>query len=303
MQRTVIALRNIACLHVIFLCLVSAHAQTDWPVVGHDPQALRYSPLKQIDVHNVAGLAPAWTFQLKDDDNATGSRTIESVPLVVNGRRYVSWPFCHVAALDPETGRTLWQYTASNCPYRGPGLSSMRSVAYWPGDKQQPARILFGTEEGELYALDARTGTPVEEFGVKGIVNLKTPDVMRGYTRMHYGLTSAPLIYQDLVITGSHIDDETGRVIVREQATHIADIMEKTGDDDVRVVVRGHLIVERTTAEDVVSRKRHQHRMLDIVVERVAVSNAFERQARPRLPDADSQPCRADHPHCDAGAR
>ena len=27
---------------------------------------------------------------------------------------------------------------------------------------------------------------------------------------MHYGLTSAPLIYEDLVITGSHIDDETG---------------------------------------------------------------------------------------------
>jgi quinoprotein glucose dehydrogenase len=195
----------------IFVCLLRTHAQTDWPDVGHDPQALRYSPLKQIDVHNVARLAPAWTFRLKDEDNANGSRTIESVPLVVNGRMYVSWPFCHVAALDPGTGQQLWHYTASNCPYRGPGLSSMRSVAYWPGDRLRPARILFGTEEGELYALDAKTGAPVDEFGAKGIVNLKTPEVMRGYTRMHYGLTSAPLIYQDLVITGSHIDDETGR--------------------------------------------------------------------------------------------
>jgi quinoprotein glucose dehydrogenase len=33
---------------------------------------------------------------------------------------------------------------------------------------------------------------------------------MKSYPRMHYGLTSAPLIYEDLVITGSHIDDETG---------------------------------------------------------------------------------------------
>ena len=56
---------NIVCLHVIFLSLLSVHAQTDWPIVGHDPHALRYSPLKQIDVHNVASLAPAWTFQLK----------------------------------------------------------------------------------------------------------------------------------------------------------------------------------------------------------------------------------------------
>jgi glucose dehydrogenase len=210
-SRRVRASLNIVCLNVIFLSLLSVHAQTDWPIVGHDPQALRYSPLKQIDVNNVARLAPAWTFQLKDDNNATGSRTIESVPLVVNGRMYVSWPFCHVAALDPETGHPLWQYTASNCPYRGPGLSSMRSLAFWPGDKQHSPRILFGTEEGELYALDAKAGAPVEEFGVKGIVNLKTPEVMRGYTRMHYGLTSAPLVYQDLVITGSHIDDETGR--------------------------------------------------------------------------------------------
>ena len=114
------------------------------------------------------------------------------MPLVVNGRMYVSWPFCHVAALDPETGQQLWRYTAPNCPYRGPGLSSMRSVAYWPGDKVRAARILFGTEEGELYALDAKTGVPVEEFGAKGIVNLKTPEVMKSYPRMHYGLTSAP---------------------------------------------------------------------------------------------------------------
>ena len=78
------------------------------------------------------GSRPPGPFQLKYDDNSgdsIGSRTIESVPLVVNGRMYVSWPFCHVAALDPETGQQLWQYTASNCPYRGPGLSSMRSVA------------------------------------------------------------------------------------------------------------------------------------------------------------------------------
>ena len=195
---------------VVFVSLLPVHAQTGWPDVGHDHQAQRYSPLKQIDVQNVSRLGPLWTYRLTHEADGTGSRTIESVPLVVNGRMYVSWPFCHVAALDPETGQQFWRYTAPRCPYRGPGLSSMRSMAYWPGDKVRAPRILFGTEEGELYALDAKTGTPAEEFGAHGIVNLKTPEVMKSYPRMHYGLTSAPLIFEDLVITGSHIDDETG---------------------------------------------------------------------------------------------
>jgi glucose dehydrogenase len=203
-MRTIVAL-------LIIASLLRLQAQTGWPYAGHDGAAQRYSPLKQIDVHNVSRLAPVWTFHLHDESNSTGSRTIESVPLVVNGRMYVSWPFCHVAALDPDTGQQLWQYTAPHCAYRGPGLSSMRSMAYWPGDKLRAARILFGTEDGELYALDAKTGAPVEEFGMQGIVNLKTPEVMKGYNRMHYGLTSAPLVYENLVITGSHLDDETGR--------------------------------------------------------------------------------------------
>jgi quinoprotein glucose dehydrogenase len=208
MNRQVLALRIIG--FTVFVSLLPVHAQTGWPDVGHDHQAQRYSPLKQIDVQNASRLAPVWTYPLAHEPDGTGSRTIESVPLVVNGRMYVSWPFCHVAALDPETGQQLWRYTAPRCPYRGPGLSSMRSMAYWPGDKVRAARILFGTEEGELYALDAKTGSPVEEFGAHGIVNLKTPEVVKSYPRMHYGLTSAPLIYADLVITGSHIDDETG---------------------------------------------------------------------------------------------
>jgi glucose dehydrogenase len=208
MNRQVLASRIIG--FTVFVSLLPVHAQTGWPDVGHDQRAQRYSPLKQIDVQNVSRLGPVWTYPLAHEPDGTGSRTIESVPLVVNGRMYVSWPFCHVAALDPETGQQFWRYTAPRCPYRGPGLSSMRSMAYWPGDKVRAARILFGTEEGELYALDAKTGSPVEEFGAHGIVNLKTPEVMKSYPRMHYGLTSAPLIYQDLVITGSHIDDETG---------------------------------------------------------------------------------------------
>src|ERR1700677_49317 len=80
------------------LSLLRVQAQSDWPDVGHDHQAQRYSPLKQINVQNVSRLAPVWTYPLSHEADGTGSRTIESVPLVVNGHMYVSWPFCHVAA-------------------------------------------------------------------------------------------------------------------------------------------------------------------------------------------------------------
>jgi hypothetical protein len=50
---------------VILACMVALnmlHAQTDWPVFGHDPGGMRYSPLKQINASNVGKLKLAWTF-------------------------------------------------------------------------------------------------------------------------------------------------------------------------------------------------------------------------------------------------
>src|SRR3977135_3257134 len=38
-----------------------AGAQTDWPIYGHDPGGLQYSPLKAIDTRNVSKLKVAWT--------------------------------------------------------------------------------------------------------------------------------------------------------------------------------------------------------------------------------------------------
>ena len=47
-------------------------------------------------------------------------------------------------ALDRQTGKLLWEFTA-NTKIRTT-LGSMRSLAYWPGDKQLGPQILFGTD-------------------------------------------------------------------------------------------------------------------------------------------------------------
>ena len=75
----------------------------------------------------------------------------------------------------------------------------------------RPPQILFGTGyNGDLYSLNAKTGKPNPGFGAEGVVNLKTPEIVKGYPNLLYGITSAPFVYKNLVITGSRIGDETG---------------------------------------------------------------------------------------------
>jgi quinoprotein glucose dehydrogenase len=60
-----------------------------------------------------------------------------------------------------------------------------------------------------LIALDARSGKPAAGFGVNGSVDLKTPEVMGDATAKvsenypSYGLTSPPIVYRNVIITGS----------------------------------------------------------------------------------------------------
>ena len=126
----------------------------------------------------------------------------QATPLVVGGLMYVSTPYRRVVALDADLGREAWAYEVP-----GPGQPSLRGVEYWPGDAEHGPRIFFGTRDGRLIALDAKSGAPAADFASGGILDLKTPDVAPSTTstepRAQYGLTSPPLVYENLVITGS----------------------------------------------------------------------------------------------------
>ena len=43
---------------------------------------------------------------------------------------------------------------------------------YWPGQRRLAPRILAGTTDGRLIALDAATGTLVPTFGDRGAIDL-----------------------------------------------------------------------------------------------------------------------------------
>lgn len=172
----------------------------DWPRVGNDPGAMRFSPLKQINRDNVKQLQIAWTYHTGD---MGGGTTIECTPIVIDGVMYVTTVRGSVVALDPETGSEKWKYVLGQSRYTiafpvSGGVN--RGVAYWT-DGKSAKRIITGTSDGRLISLDAKTGLPDPKFGQKGIVELRdgleTPDMSSPY-----GMTSAPVIYQNLAILG-----------------------------------------------------------------------------------------------------
>src|SRR6478672_7345953 len=81
----------------------------DWPRVGNDAGAMRYSSLKQVNRANVKQLAVAWTYHTGDMD-ARAKTTLECTPVVVGGVIYVTTVRGSVVALDAETGSERWRY-------------------------------------------------------------------------------------------------------------------------------------------------------------------------------------------------
>jgi quinoprotein glucose dehydrogenase len=218
----------------------------EWPTYGHDAGGMRFSPLTQIDAGNVAKLQRMWVYHMRPATAATAAAAApalpaapaeaaqalaegvaapaalaqflrrraasrfsasQTTPLVVGGRMYISTPYRHIVALQPETGQEIWNHELP-----GPGLPSLRGVEYWPGDRTHGARIVFGTRDGSLIALDAATGEPAAGFGVAGVVDMKTPDVIpatgnAASPMTQYGMTSPPLVWRNLVITGAAVQE------------------------------------------------------------------------------------------------
>ncbi|HEY2930814.1 MAG TPA: pyrroloquinoline quinone-dependent dehydrogenase [Acidobacteriota bacterium] len=188
----------------------------EWRFYGHDSGGARFSPLKQINTSNVSNLRRAWTYhmgELQRLPNASPDReppAFECTPLMVDNALYISTPSGRVIALDAENGTKIWQFDSQKSS--APDSTSRRyhqhrGVSFWSGrvNGRQESRVLFGTLDGRLIALSAKTGTPCPDFGEGGSVQLRSPDPR--WSAALFAITSAPAIYQDLVITGSRLQE------------------------------------------------------------------------------------------------
>jgi quinoprotein glucose dehydrogenase len=169
----------------------AALAQGDWPVYGGDAANTRSSRLAQINVANVSSLKPAWTW-----DSGETSVSFETTPLVINHVMFVSTPHERVVALDADTGRQIWAYDPKVDDY-----STHRGISYWPGDAQNAARVIAGTTDGRIIALDAGTGAPIATFGKNGVVDFRAEFTAK-FPTVLYGFSSPPAVYKNLILFG-----------------------------------------------------------------------------------------------------
>ena len=169
-----------------------AAGDANWPMFRHDSAGTGYSPLGQITAENVGKLAPSWTYALQGAAPAppTGGRggaggaNSEATPIVVDGVMYL--PAANrVVALEPETGKEIWQHVVTG------GAPSRRGVAYWPGDASHGPRIIF-TAARRLIALDAKTGALEATFGRGGDVDLNVP------------YNSVPFVHGHVIVVGAN---------------------------------------------------------------------------------------------------
>jgi PQQ-dependent dehydrogenase (methanol/ethanol family) len=162
--------------------LLAADGDPDnWLGNGRTYEEQRYSPLTEINDTNAAGLGLAWAVDL---DTRRGQ---ESTPIVVDGIMYITTAWSKAMAIDAATGKVLWSFDPRVAGAKGADACCdvvNRGAAVWEG------KVFFGTIDGRLIALDAKTGNKLWD--------VVTVDQSKPYT-----ITGAPRVVKGKVIIGN----------------------------------------------------------------------------------------------------
>lgn len=196
----------------------------DWPAYGGLPGGGHYTEATEITAQNVSELKLAWSHrsgdfrsgkptptEASDADSITGRpSSFVGTPIKVNDSLYYCTPFSNVVALDPGTGKEKWVFDAK-VNMEKEALTNCRGVSFWQDPKGPTAhcskRIIAGTLDARLVALDADTGEHCGGFGDNGEVDLT--EGLTEHEDGEYSVTSAPALINDLIVTGAFIIDST----------------------------------------------------------------------------------------------
>src|SRR5690606_41999682 len=146
---------------------------------------LRHSALTELHRDNVAELKGVWRVRL-DGSGVGPPYSGEAQPLFYAGVLYVVTGANDVFAIDVDRGEILWKYVSE----LDPGFENVVCCGWTSrGVSLGDGKVFVGRLDGKLVALDQRTGNVVWS------VQAERPE--EGFS-----VTSAPLYYDGLVITG-----------------------------------------------------------------------------------------------------
>ena len=170
---------------------------TTWKEYGGSPDDAQYSALSQINRANVAQLRQVWFYPAGNNGFRFGSN-----PIIVDDVMYVIGVNNSVVALNAVTGKEIWVHPSAK------GFNfSHRGLIYWENEDRSDRRVLY-VADNYLWAVDARTGNPIDSFGDRGCVDLRVglgrdPKAIR-----QIGSGTPGKIFGDLLLMGSATGEE-----------------------------------------------------------------------------------------------
>jgi alcohol dehydrogenase (cytochrome c) len=149
-------------------------ATTNWLMYNKGYRGERYSQLKRINAKNAGNLRPVCMFQLGE------LGTFSTGPVMYDGILYAT---THLGtyAIDATTCKKLWSYQHVA---QGPEMNATNKGVALAG-----GRVIRGTQDGFLFALDAKTGAPL---WVRQVADWSIGE----------GIGAAPIVWNDIVYVG-----------------------------------------------------------------------------------------------------
>jgi len=163
----------------------------NWLMYNRTYSGWRFSPLEQINTGNVKKLVPKWIFA----GGTLGDQ--QTTPIVNDGIMFTTSTALgvnRVQAINAATGELLWKRDRRIPEDVG---ALVRLIPHNRGVALSKDKVIFGTLDAYLVALEAKTGKPVWET--------KIADYAEGYF-----VSQAPMVVKGKVIVGISGPGEMG---------------------------------------------------------------------------------------------
>lgn len=175
----------------------------EWHQYGRTTHGTRYARLDQITPENVGKLEKLW------HQRTNRPNVFKATPIQVGELLYICTAFNFVQARDAETGELVWEFDPKSQAVKRGFTYNCRGVSYFKAPLEHvgdcPERIIMGTTDARLFALDAKTGARCQSFGNNGEISLLPGmgEVKPGF----YYVTSPVTIARGLAIVGGWVVD------------------------------------------------------------------------------------------------